>query len=356
MGAVTESVAVDPELPRGNDGLDDRFEQMAVGEERRLRRTLIYLALLGIVVATLVFAVPGLQEVGERIRTVSPAWVALAVLLEIASCAAYVLAFRKIFYRAPRRLAIRVALTELGFGAVVPAGGAGGIAVGAWVVKAKGGSLQRFMRLSAVLFLLTSAINAGTLALVGLLVGVGFLPSAHPLTLGVLPGLVGALGIAAFLSIPAVAAHWVPRERAGRAARWLRGTASVVRDTRAELRRPGWSLVGSIGYLWFDIAVLWVCFRAFGAPPTVGILTLAYIIGYVGNLIQIPGGVGVLDGGLTAALVLYGVGATHAAAAVLVYHGIVLWIPTLLGTVAFARLHHTLDEPLRLKPEREPSG
>lgn len=206
------------------------------------------------------------------------------------------------------------------------------------------------MQLSAVLFLLTSAINAGTLALVGLLVGVGFLPSAHPVALGLLPGLVGAFGIAGFLSIPRIADAVLGADRTGRLARWLRGTADVVRDTRAEVRRPGWSLVGAVGYLWFDIAVLWVCFRAFGATPTVGILTLAYIIGYLGNLIPIPGGVGVLDGGLTAALVLYGVGATRAAAAVLVYHGIVLWIPTLLGTVAFAKLNHTLGEPITLRP------
>ena len=54
-----------------------------------------------------------------------------------------------------------------------------------------------------------------------------------------------------------------------------------------------------------------------------------------------PGGIGALDGGLTAALVLYGADPASAAAAVLAYHAIVLWIPTLLGTIAFLRLRPT---------------
>jgi len=47
--------------------------------------------------------------------------------------------------------------------------------------------------------------------------------------------------------------------------------------------------------------------------------------------------------------VLYGIPAVPAAAAVLLYHAIALWIPTLLGLIAFARLSRTLDEPLQLR-------
>lgn len=82
---------------------------------------------------------------------------------------------------------------------------------------------------------------------------------------------------------------------------------------------------------------------------------LAYLIGFLGNIIPVPGGIGVLDGGLIAALVAYGTPATAAAAAVLAYHAIALWIPTLLGTVAFVLLRRTMDEPLVLRPERPSS-
>jgi uncharacterized membrane protein YbhN (UPF0104 family) len=302
-----------------------------------------------VLVGALLLAVPGLRDVTRRLEEGDPAWVALALGLELLSCAGYVLAFQLIFHRVPRRFAARVALSEMAFGAVVPAGGAGGIALGAWVVKAKGGPLKRFVERSAVLFLLTSAINALTLALAGLGVAAGLLDAPHRVLLGLVPALVALAAIAAVACVPLLARR-VAVERTGRPARWLRSTAGVVEETLAELRAPRWRLAGAIGYLWFDIAVLWVCFRAFGDAPAVGALTLAFLIGYLGNVVPVPGGIGALDGGLAAALVLYGAAPAAAAAAVLAYHAIVLWVPTLLGAAAFYRLRRTIDEPVVLRP------
>jgi uncharacterized membrane protein YbhN (UPF0104 family) len=323
-------------------------------EGKRLRNGIVSLVVLVILVGALVFAVPGLRDVADRLKDVEPGWIALAVGLELASCAGYVLAFRLIFYRVPRLLAIRIALSEMAFGAVLPVGGAGGIAVGAWVVKAKGGSLRRFVQRSAVLFLLTSGLNAATLALAGLLVGAGVLHAPHHIVLGLVPGLVATAGVALFWFVPSVAARFALVEDAGRTLRWLHTTADVVQDAKDEIRHPSWRLLGAVGYLWFDIAMLWVAFRAFGDAPPVGALTLAFLIGYLGNVIPVPGGIGALDGGLTAALVLYGADPASAAAAVLVYHAIVLWVPTLLGTLAFLRLRPTLTDTIVLGPERRP--
>ena len=66
----------------------------------------------------------------------------LAVVLELGSCLGYVLAFQHVFYRAERLFAARVALSEMAFSAVIPAGGAGGIALGAYIVRAKGGPVR----------------------------------------------------------------------------------------------------------------------------------------------------------------------------------------------------------------------
>src|SRR3954452_13027721 len=349
--AVDRHARGDP-MPGGapGDAGPQALDDVGRDEERRLWRGLISLTVLVVLVAALLLAVPGLRDVADRIGDVDPGWVALAVVLELASCAGYVLAFQLVFPRVPRVLAMRVALSEMAFGAVVPAGGAGGIALGAWIAKAKGGSLRRFMQRSAVLFLLTSGINAATLAAAGLLVGVGVLHSPHPLYLGLLPGLVGVAGIAAFASIPLVPRRWrVSPASARRRARWLATTADVVSATLAELRRPRWRLAGAFAYLWCDIAVLWVCFRAFGDALPVGAVTLAFLIGYLRNIVPVPGGIGALDGGLTAALILYGAHPASAAAAVLVYHALVLWIPTVLGAIAFARVRRTLHEPLVLR-------
>jgi uncharacterized membrane protein YbhN (UPF0104 family) len=323
-------------------------EPTADEEARRLRHGIIGLLVVVILVGALLLAVPGLRSVADQFRDVYPGWVALALVLEVASCAGYVLAFQHVFWRAPRLFATRVALSELAFGAVVPMGGAGGIAVGAWVVKAKGGAVRRFAERSAVLFLLTSAVNAATLVLAGLVVGLRIVPAPHPNLLGLLPASAGVLVLAGVGALP-----WLGARVGGR---WLRATGDAVRASIEELRAPSWRLAGAVAYLWCGIAVLWVCFRALGHAPPVSVVTLGFLIGYLANLIPVPGGVGVLDGGIAGALMLYGVSPAPAAAAALAYHAIVLWIPTLLGTLAFLRLRRTLDEPLVLRPARQPSS
>jgi uncharacterized membrane protein YbhN (UPF0104 family) len=351
-------VGVSSDAPTTDPSQEDAFEARRADAEadegKRLRNGIVSLVVLVILVGALLLAVPGLSDVADRIKDVSPAWIALAIVLELASCAGYAIAFCMVFYRVPTLLAVRTALSEMAFGAVLPVGGAGGIAIGAWVAKAKGGSLRRFMERSAVLFLLTSGVNAATLALAGLLVGAGILHAPHHLVLGLLPGLIAAAGIALFWCVPQMAERYALIEEPGRVLRWVRTTARVVEDAKDEVRHPSWRMLGAVAYLWCDIAMLWVAFRAFGEAPPVGALALAFIIGYLGNIVPVPGGIGALDGGLTAALVLYGADPASAAAAVLVYHAIVLWVPTLLGTIAFLRLRRTLSEPLVLRPERTP--
>jgi uncharacterized membrane protein YbhN (UPF0104 family) len=325
-------------------GMGDTERRVADAAEpaRSLRRGLASVALLAVLLGGLAFAVPGLRDAIEQTNHVGAAWIALAALLELGSCLGYVVAFHHVFAHTPRRLAADIALSELAFGAVVPVGGAGGIAIGAWVVNAKGGSLHAFLERSAVLFLLTSAINVATLAVVGALVAAGVLPAPHPLLLGLVPAVVGIVAIAASLGLAARTSHMT---RTDRRLRWVRATAQAIEATRRDLVTPRWRLCGAIAYLWLDIAVLWVCLRAVGGAPPVGALTLAYLVGYLGNVLPVPGGIGVLDGGLLGALVLYGAHPATAAAGVLIYHAIALWLPTLLGTASFLRIRRTLHEP-----------
>jgi uncharacterized membrane protein YbhN (UPF0104 family) len=125
-------------------------------------------------------------------------------------------------------------------------------------------------------------------------------------------------------------------------AAWLADIGVGVPAARHALTQPSWRLLGAVGYLMFDIAVLWTTFAAVGPLPPLAPLVLAYLAGYLANAIPIPGGIGVLDTGLVGALVLYGLPVTHAAAAVLVYHAIAFWIPTIGGTLAYARLRPRL--------------
>lgn len=129
----------------------------------------------------------------------------------------------------------------------------------------------------------------------------------------------------------------------------LRGTARTIRTTRAILLHPDWRLLGAVGYLWFDIGVLWACFQATGHTPPIAVIVLSYQIGYLANVLPIPGNIGVLEGSFVGMLVLYHVHATTATAAAVVYHAFALWIPALWGTVAFVRLRRSRG-PLELRP------
>jgi hypothetical protein len=65
---------------------------------------------------------------------------------------------------------------------------------------------------------------------------------------------------------------------------------------------------------------------------------MAYLIGQLGNWLPVPGGIGGVELGLVGALILYGLPALTATAAVLLYRVIELWIPAVLGIAAFVQL------------------
>ena len=334
----------------------DLTEPQQVSESdqaRRLRNGLVSLAILLALIVGLLLAVPGLHGVGEVVADMSPGWVGTAILLEVLSCLGYVLIFLTVFDRAPIVFGARVALTEMAFGAAVSLGGAGSIAVGAWLLRERGVADGQIAERSAVLFLLTSAINLLTLAATGLALGLGILPGPRNPLLTFLPAGVAIAIFLFFLVLPRLTERGARARGSGRLATLLTGTATTIRSTRRTLLRPDWRLLGAVGYLWFDIGVLWACFHATGHTPPIAVIVLAYQIGYLANVLPIPGNVGVLEGSFVGMLVLYGVQATSATAAAVVYHAIALWIPAMWGTIGFIRLRRSLHVPLTPRPPRE---
>jgi uncharacterized protein (TIRG00374 family) len=126
-----------------------------------------------------------------------------------------------------------------------------------------------------------------------------------------------------------------------------------IRLTQQVLFSRDWRIIGAIAFLWCDIGVLAACFAAAGHVPPLATIVLAYQIGYLSNVIPIPGNIGILDASVVGMFVLYGVPATLATAATVVYHAIALWVPALWGTVAFLILRRTRNKPLNLRPPRE---
>jgi uncharacterized membrane protein YbhN (UPF0104 family) len=292
-------------------------------------------ALLVALSVSVLLSVPGLRPVVNAIAEIDPLWVALAIALEVASCLSFVIVFRLFFDRVGARDARALAWTSMASGALLPGGGVGGYAISGWLVHLTGAPTRWIVRRSSGLFFLTSGVNSLAVIGSGLLLVAG-IAGPHDFERSVLPVLLAGAATAAVLAVP-----WLTTRR-GTAPAWLEGVAIGIRDAERAGLHPNWRLAGALGYLGFDIAVLWVAFIAVGhAPPLPG-LVLGYSIGYLANSLPVPGGIGVLDAGLAGALLLYGASPVHVVAAVLVYHAIAFWIPSLGGLIAYAGLRPRL--------------
>lgn len=335
MQPISDKNTVAPEL------VPSESSSSVDGDAHRLRNGVIWTVALAVILLAVGLAVPDLRGVLHRVSRASPGWLVLGLALEIASCLGYVAVVRLVLHRAPARDVRRLAWAEMAFGAVVPAGGAGGLAVGAWAMRAWGISWSRIANRSAVIFLFTSAVNGAVLGLSGLGVWAGIGSARTGALYGLVPAAGAILALGVFLLLPLVAIRLGPDTRAGGSL--VRRLGSWVRDTEAVAFQRDRRVLGSVSYLLFDMAVLWTCLRAVGTHPPLLALLVGYQLGYLSNLVPVPGGVGVLEGGLLGALVLYGLPAAPTAAAVVMYHAIALWVPTIGGTVGFVRLRKTLS-------------
>lgn len=321
-----------------------------------VRSRVLFALGLVLVVVVVVTLLPGLGELRSRLSHASPTWLSLGVVLKVLSGLGYVAVFRMVFCRRMSwRVSYRVGMSELGANALFPTGGAGGLALGAWALRRGGMSARDIARRTVAFFLLTSVPNVVGVVLVGLGLAAGVLPGDSNLALTLIPAIVAALAIGGALLTGRAAARMQRRmarpggEKVSRRARvlcdGLTAVADGVEEAVALLReRNPVLLAGLIAYLAFDVMILWATFRAFGGAPPIAIVWIAYLIGELGGLIPVPGGIGGVDAGLVGTLVLYNVRLAPATAAVLAYRAIALWVPAVLGAIAFAALRRTLRE------------
>jgi uncharacterized membrane protein YbhN (UPF0104 family) len=98
-------------------------------------------------------------------------------------------------------------------------------------------------------------------------------------------------------------------------------------------------LAGAAAYWIFDAAVLWAMLRAFGSPPAVPVVALAYLVGQVANTLPIPGSV---SGGIAGVLIAFGVPAGLALPSVLAYRTVAVWLPSPAAMAAIPGLRATI--------------
>jgi uncharacterized membrane protein YbhN (UPF0104 family) len=299
-----------------------------------VRRRIVGALVLATATVTLLLAVPALRGVAHQISRMSLGWIAVAVGLEIASCAAYVVIFRLFFAAVPADLARQLAWTEEASGALLPTGGLGALAIGGWLLRQAGMSSRRIVESSSALFFLTSGMNVAALVVGGVMLSTNAFGGHDTVLLAGAPIALGVAATCATLALPLV----LRRARHRSWPRWLLGVSAGIDAARHSLVAPSWRMLGAVGYLGFDIAALGALFAATGHPIPVDALLLGYIVGYLANMLPVPGGFGVLEVGLAGMLIAYGAPAIQAAAAVVVYHAIAFWIPSLGGLIGFALL------------------
>ena len=330
--------------------LEPQIEAEALPDEfspSNLRRSLAIVAAVALAVVALIVLVPGLASLRDRFAGARAGWLVFAALLQLGSCAGYVLVFRGVFCRRMSwRTSTEIGLSELAANSVLSVGGAGGLALGAWILR-RGGLENSFIaRRTVAFFLLTSLANVTFLAIGGIGLATRLLGRSPSVLLGIVPAALAVAAIALALAAHRLASALAGRSMRARVVAAAEAVAAGVDEALDILRaRDPAIIVGAAAYLLFDVAMLGVCFTAFGNEvPAVGVLLVAYLVGQLGSLIPIPGGIGGVDGGLIGTLVLYGVDPADAAVAVIAYRGLLLSIPAIIGLPALAVLRRRLRD------------
>ena len=317
-------------------------------QSRNLRKRILQaLVALGLLVAVFLLA-PGLGDVRDLLVKANPGWLVLAVALEGLSFVSYLIMFGPIFCTGLNwNRSWQIGGTELAMGSIVPASGAGGLVLGAWVLNRGGMGGERIARRSVAFFMIKSGANFAAVAILGFALAIGLLGPHLSLWLTALPAFLAAASI----GLVAVLPRFGPGARADpddpRLTRWWSATRRALIDGTGEAgkilhRRHPAVIAGAIGYWAFDNLVLWATYHAFGASPPLTVILMGYLIGQLGGALPLPGGIGGIDLGLIGALIVYGAPAAATAAAVLAYRIILFWLPLIVGGIAFWMLRRDM--------------
>jgi putative heme transporter len=331
--------------------------------------------LLMVVVYYALSRIVGISETLDRLANADPAWLALALVFSAASIAGFITAFQAIAGAPAERgrgkpglswgEAYQICLAGLAASSLIPAGGAGSIALSYWALRRAGLAARATVcRLTAFLVSVYS-LYALALVVAGSLLWAGVLAGEAPTGLTLVPAGLAAFAIVVLLLITLVpadverqVAKWTGRDRM----RWLRRgangpalLAAGVRTAVGYARDPRHSVrvfVGAIGYWAANIAVLWASFRAYGEHVTIGVLLQGFFVGMAANTIPFLAAGGV-DAGMIAAFLAFGEPSATVIVSVFTYRLLSFWLPTPIEVAAYLQLRRTVR---RWEQEGAPLG
>jgi uncharacterized protein (TIRG00374 family) len=325
------------------------------------KRLLISVGLISVGLVSLYFLLPklaGLQNTWGRLQQGDPVWLGVGAVLEAFSIASYAALFRSVFGRGvPRidwRASVEIPLAGIAAIRLLAAAGAGGVAVTIWALRHAGMAGRTIGARMVASLVIQYAVYMTALVVCGIGLWTGVFAGGGSFALTILPAIA-----AAFLGLLVAGMGLLPQDferrlrrlgaRSGRigrlATRLAPAPSTVSAGVRAALalvsERP-YSVLAAIGYWGFDIAVLGVSLRAFGAVVSPSVIVMAYFLGTLGSLLPLPGGIGGVEGGMIGALAAFGVPGGQAVVGVLAYRAISFWLPTLPGIAGYLALRSTV--------------
>jgi uncharacterized protein (TIRG00374 family) len=339
--AIEERADAEREIERGQQ----ESERRGPG----LRRTAIWLAITGV---SLYLVAPSLLDTLGSWRDLEKInWLWFPAMLALQACSLVCLwaLQRMALHRAQWPNVIESQLAGNGLAKIAPGGGAIGAALQYRMLVEAG--LERGRAVAGI-----TAVNLLTFAVV-LALPILVLPTflRGSVDRNLVEATVIGVAVFALLSAAAVAllAFDGPLELAARA---LQSVRNRLRRGSAPLRRlperlrgerdrllatlgPQWkqAVLATVGRWAFDYATLLAALAAVGAHPRPSLVLLAFCAAQVLAQIPItPGGLGFVEAGLTAMLVLAGVGTGRAVLATFAYRLFAYWLQLPAGVVGFA--------------------
>lgn len=337
-----------------SDGAPDSGSSSTPQHPRRWATAGLVKRLLALIVAAVVLygLAPAILEVlgaYRRLRDVDPGWWVVVLITTGGGIWCMCALQRLALDRPPWFPVVTSQLGGAAFSKVVPGGSAAAAALQARMLAQAGLSPAR----------IGTGLTAGALLLLAALAGLPLL-AVPALLLGrrIPDGLLqtAGVGLGVFLALCAIGAVLLVNDRVLRAVgRALRAAERRLHRGRAETERLPERLLHerdllrrSLGGAWlqalatasgrwiFDFLCLYAALLAVGARPPLYVALLAYSAAQLlGQIPLTPGGLGVVEAGLTGTLALTGVAAAPAALATLAYRLASFWFPLPLGLAAW---------------------
>jgi putative heme transporter len=319
------------------------------------RRAAVPALLAGAAVAAVLLGGGGVHAVADVLRRglgVSPGWAVLGVVFECTSLAGYIGLLAAVAGRATTRIGTRESaqITLAGAAAtrLLPTAGAGGATLTMWALRRAGlrplAAARTLLGFLAALY----SVFLVSIVLTGAVLMLGLVGTRGPAALSAVPAVAATLGIALALALaltpgpelePDSGSDRDGRPRRSRLRTGGRLLGDAVRDACRLVRTGEPRLAGAIAYWVFDAAVLWAMLHAFGSPPVLPVLALAYFVGQVANTLPLPGSV---SAGMAGVLIAFGVPVGLALPSVLAYRAIAVWLPLPFAVAGVPGLRATI--------------